>query len=124
MSKHLSHPGTTEDDCYGQSRIPENAVNGSEDRTGRAKADQESGKEQGYRVLSYLLAGIIVYGAVGWLLDRWLDTDFLLPVGVIVGAACSIYLIIRRYGGQSAAGAGPKSTGKEGSTSWEKRPSA
>lgn len=101
-----------------------------ETAAGADSKDKDAAKEQGYRVLSYLLAGIVVYGGLGWLLDRWLDTSFLLPVGIVVGAACSIYLIIRRFGGQSADrstdqnGAGPKPTRKEGSTSWDNRPSA
>ncbi|MDO5683896.1 MAG: hypothetical protein Q4G46_13845 [Propionibacteriaceae bacterium] len=54
--------------------------------------------EQGYRVLSYLLAGLLFYGGLGWLGDHFLHTTFLLPVGIVVGTALSVILIIRRYG--------------------------
>ncbi|MDO5501030.1 MAG: hypothetical protein Q4F67_15250 [Propionibacteriaceae bacterium] len=54
--------------------------------------------EQGYRVLSYLMAGPLVYGALGWLGDYFFHTAFLLPVGIVVGTALSVILIIRRYG--------------------------
>ncbi len=30
---------------------------------------------------------------------RWLGTEFLVAVGILVGAAGAFYLIIRRYGG-------------------------
>lgn len=52
----------------------------------------------GWRVLSYLLGGIVVYGGVGWLLDHWLDTSFLLPVGIVLGATLTILLLNFRYG--------------------------
>jgi ATP synthase protein I len=50
------------------------------------------------RVLSYLIAGVFVYGLLGWLGDRLLGTGFLLPLGIVLGAAAGIYMIIRRFG--------------------------
>lgn len=62
-------------------------------------AMKDSGSsEQGYRVLSYLISGPLLYGGLGWLVDRYLHTSFLLPVGIVVGTALSVILIIRRYG--------------------------
>lgn len=49
-------------------------------------------------MLSYLVSGIVVYGGLGWLADRWLQTSFMLPAGIILGAIASMYLIIKRYG--------------------------
>lgn len=49
-------------------------------------------------VLAYLLAGPAGFGLVGFGLDRWLDTVFLLPVGVMFGMATSMYVIWLRYG--------------------------
>lgn len=54
--------------------------------------------DDGMVVLSYILAGLILYGGLGWLGDYFLQTSWLLPVGLIVGLVCSIYLIIKRYG--------------------------
>ncbi|MGV8847172.1 hypothetical protein [Tessaracoccus sp.] len=48
--------------------------------------------------LSYILAGLILYGGLGWLGDHYLHTEWLLPVGLISGLAASTYLIIKRYG--------------------------
>ena len=39
------------------------------------------------RVLSYLISGVLVYGALGWVGDHFLGTRFLLPVGIVLGAA-------------------------------------
>ena len=52
----------------------------------------------GYRVLSYLIGGVVMYGGLGWLLDRWLGTSFLLPIGIVLGAGLAILLIYFRYG--------------------------
>ncbi|MFZ0529982.1 MAG: AtpZ/AtpI family protein [Propionicimonas sp.] len=45
-----------------------------------------------------LIAGLLFYGGLGWLLDRWLQTSWLLPVGLLFGAAAGVYLVIARYG--------------------------
>jgi hypothetical protein len=50
------------------------------------------------KVVGYLLAGPLLYGGIGWALDRWLGTAFLLPVGIVGGVALSLYLIWFRYG--------------------------
>ena len=56
------------------------------------------GMNTGLRVLSYLIAGVALYGALGWLADHVLGTGFLLPIGIVLGAAASAYTIIRRFG--------------------------
>lgn len=60
---------------------------------------QTGGTDQGMRILSYLIAGIMLYGGLGWLGDHLLGTRILLPTGLVLGAAVSIYIIIKRYGG-------------------------
>ena len=62
------------------------------------KRDASVGMDQGMRVLSYLIAGVGVYGLLGWLGDRLLGTSFLLPIGIVAGAAFGVYVIIRRFG--------------------------
>ena len=57
-----------------------------------------AGMDYGMRVLSYLIGGVLVYGGLGWLGDHYLGTSFLLPIGIVLGAAGGCYVIIRRYG--------------------------
>jgi ATP synthase protein I len=52
----------------------------------------------GNAVIAYLIAGPMTFGGLGWLLDRVLDTRFLLPVGVVLGMVLSLYVIWLRYG--------------------------
>lgn len=55
------------------------------------------GMETGYRILSYLAAGLIFYGGLGWLIDRFLGTGFAMPLGLIVGLCLAMYMIVKRY---------------------------
>ena len=65
------------------------------------------GMNLGMRVLSYLISGVAFYGFLGWLGDHFLGTSFLLPIGIVAGAALGCYVIIRRFG--QVDGAGPQS---------------
>ncbi len=56
--------------------------------------------DQGMRALSYLISGVLLYGALGWVADHFLHTSFLLPVGIVVGAGLGVYLTIKRLQAQ------------------------
>jgi F0F1-type ATP synthase assembly protein I len=58
----------------------------------------DRGSDVVWSILGTLVAGVLAWGGIGWLLDRWLGTRFLVAVGILVGAAGAFYLIIRRYG--------------------------
>ena len=58
----------------------------------------DNGMNDAYAVLGYLLAGLIVYGGLGYLVDRWLETNFFVLIGLLLGGASAIYLIYVRYG--------------------------
>jgi hypothetical protein len=55
-------------------------------------APDDSPRRDPWRAFGYLVAGVAFYGVVGALLDWWLGTDFLVAVGIIVGAVLGIYL--------------------------------
>lgn len=63
-----------------------NAVSGQPAHTGGG----------GYTYLSYMLGGMLLYGFIGWLTGRWTHQAYLFPVGMIVGLALSVALIIFR----------------------------
>ena len=53
----------------------------------------------GMTAVSYLLGGMLVWGGIGWLVDRWLDAGGIATgIGVVLGAAGGVYLIVRRLG--------------------------
>ena len=57
-----------------------------------------SGASTVWSIIGTMLAGVLAWGFIGWLLDRWLGTSWLVAVGIIVGMAGAMYLIIKRYG--------------------------
>jgi len=50
-----------------------------------------------WAAFGYLVAGAGFYAGVGWLLDRWLGTSFLLPVGLLFGVGLALYLVFQHY---------------------------
>ena len=65
----------------------------------RDENDRVPNANQGMTALSYLIAGIAVWGLIGWLVDRWLGTGGIaIGIGVVIGAAGGVYLIVRRLG--------------------------
>ncbi|SNR44625.1 Putative F0F1-ATPase subunit Ca2+/Mg2+ transporter [Blastococcus mobilis] len=58
-----------------------------------------------------MISGMAVWGGVGWLLDQWWDTRVFFPVGVILGMAVAIYLVVARYGAV-APPSGPQRNGR------------
>ena len=52
-----------------------------------------------WTVLGLLLGGLLAWGGIGFLLDRLFGFDALfLPIGLLVGLAGALYLILVRYG--------------------------
>lgn len=51
-----------------------------------------------WNVVSYLITGPAMFGGIGWGLDRWLGTSWLIVVGILGGMALSLYLVWFRYG--------------------------
>jgi ATP synthase protein I len=91
------------------SRIGDGAARGTQATRARATAtaqlDRENrarGLEVGWTVFSYLLAGMVSYGAIGWLIGKAVHAAILFPLGMIVGLAISVGFVIYRYGRQAA----------------------
>jgi ATP synthase protein I len=61
-------------------------------------ASRAMGLSTGWNVFSYLIAGMVAYGAIGWLIGRAVHISLLFPIGMIVGLAISVGYVIYRYG--------------------------
>lgn len=59
---------------------------------------EQGGIDQGLRVISMLVSGLLFYGAIGWAIDYWLHTSWALPVGLILGMVLGIVLVIVKFG--------------------------
>ena len=73
------------------------------DRRVAAAEGRAQGLDIGWTVFSYLIAGMLAYGGIGWLIGRAVHVALLFPIGMLVGLAISIGFIIHRYGRQEAA---------------------
>jgi ATP synthase protein I len=51
-----------------------------------------------WSIFGYLLSGLLVWGAVGWALDRFLGTGIFLLIGLVVGAGAALTIIWYRFG--------------------------
>jgi len=64
----------------------------------RTRPDNSVPKVDPYAVLSHLLAGVVLYGGIGWLLDWWLGTRGFVAAGLVLGAAAGVWAVWLRYG--------------------------
>ena len=55
-------------------------------------------QDSAWKAVAYLMTGPLIYGGIGYLLDRWLGTTWIVGVGIVGGMALSLYLIWFRYG--------------------------
>jgi ATP synthase protein I len=78
------------------------------DRRAAAAQGRAQGLDIGWTVFGYLIAGMLAYGGIGWLIGRAVHVALLFPVGMLIGLAISIGFIIYRYGRQGAAEQPPR----------------
>jgi F0F1-type ATP synthase assembly protein I len=67
-------------------------------KTEDERIDIALAKGTGYSIFSTLIAGMIAYGGIGWLIGRAVHISMLFPIGMLVGLAISLGWIIYRYG--------------------------
>jgi F0F1-type ATP synthase assembly protein I len=59
-------------------------------------ASDEGGGDP-WAAFGYLVAGVLFYGVMGWLLSTWLHADYWIPIGILVGAGFGMYMVFARY---------------------------
>jgi len=50
-----------------------------------------------WNAFGYLVAGVAFYGLLGWLVDLWVGTSYVVGVGILVGAGLGIYMTWARF---------------------------
>jgi ATP synthase protein I len=69
------------------------------------RPDAWSGYGTAWAVTGTLLAGILVWGGVGYVVDRLAGTaPLFLAIGLVLGAAGGIYLVYLRFGREDRDG--------------------
>lgn len=69
--------------------------------------------EDPWQAVAWIVAGVLLYGGLGWLGDWWLGTSFLVPVGIVAGAGLGIYLVIKRFGSPPGSAEQAPAPGRE-----------
>jgi ATP synthase protein I len=54
----------------------------------------------GWTIFSYLIAAMVFYGVLGWLVSRWTHIALIFPIGMLVGIGVGVFAIIYKYGRQ------------------------
>jgi ATP synthase protein I len=83
------------------------AAQAAQPAEGRVPGDQLS-MGTGYTVFSYLIAGMLTYGGLGWVIGHFTHVSLLFPIGMLIGLAISVGWIIYRYGRPQELGNPPK----------------
>ena len=66
---------------------------------GPQRGDAWSGMGTGWSITATMIAGIVVWGGFGYLVDRLVGTrDVFLALGVVLGAGGGVYLVYLRHG--------------------------
>jgi ATP synthase protein I len=66
---------------------------------GRDRQDAWEGYGKAWSIIGTLLAGLAVWGAIGFLVDRFTGLHgVFLSIGLVVGAIGGVYLVMKRYG--------------------------
>lgn len=60
-------------------------------------AGEDSHQGDPWHAFGYLVSGVAMYGALGWLADQWLGTSFLVVLGILLGAGFGIYMTFARF---------------------------
>ena len=56
----------------------------------------------GWTVFSYLISGLVAYGAIGWGIGKAVHAEWPFPAGMMLGLAISVGFVIYRYGRQGS----------------------
>ncbi|MGL5825849.1 MAG: AtpZ/AtpI family protein [Nocardioides sp.] len=70
---------------------------GMEDPPDLPEIPDEAPRGDPWHAFGYLVAGVVLYGGAGWLLDRWFGTSFLVVIGILVGSGLGIYQTWARF---------------------------
>jgi F0F1-type ATP synthase assembly protein I len=60
-------------------------------------SSDDSPKGDPWHAFGYIVSGVGVYGVLGWLVDRWLGTTYVVAIGILIGAGFGIYLTYARF---------------------------
>jgi hypothetical protein len=67
---------------------------------GRPDDGAATGPGVGSEAFSYVAAGLLAYGGIGWLVAHFTHIELFFPIGMLVGIAISLSWVVYKYGHQ------------------------
>lgn len=68
-------------------------------KDGSSKNQGPRGEDNAFwTILGYMISGLLIWGGIGWGLDRWLGSEYFLMGGLLLGMGSALYLIWLRFG--------------------------
>ncbi len=84
-------------------------MNGNGNGAGPGRGDGQDaaqmralGLSTGWNVFSYMISGLVAYGAIGWGIGKAVHATWPFPAGMVLGLAISVGFVIYRYGRQGS----------------------
>lgn len=61
---------------------------------------EESRREQAaaWNALGLIIAGVLLWGGLGWLVAQWLENQLFVMLGLLIGVGVALYGVWVRYG--------------------------
>ena len=63
-----------------------------------ARPDTDKPSGDPWQAFCYVVAGVLLYGGLGWLADRWLGTSYLVMFGILLGAGLGMFMVFKTFG--------------------------
>lgn len=76
------------------------------------RSEAEPVRGDPWMAFGYLVSGVLVYGLIGWFLDRWWGTSFLVVLGILAGAALGTWQTWARFKAPEAPAPTPPAGGR------------
>ena len=67
---------------------------------GQPEGAEAANRGTGSEVFSYLIAGLLAYGGIGWVVAHFTHIELFFPIGMVVGVALSLGWVVYKYGRQ------------------------
>ena len=67
---------------------------------GQPEGASATSRSAGSEVISYLIAGLLAYGGIGWVVAHFTHMELFIPIGMAVGVAISLGWVVYKYGRQ------------------------
>lgn len=62
------------------------------------RPDEATGRGAGSEAFSYIAAGLVAYGGIGWVVAHFTHIELFFPIGMLVGVAISLGWVVYKYG--------------------------